>query len=100
MDEAVVSRELGWLMEQGEVEALRPLKGDEAGARRAVATREHYRLVRETDNDFLCEQEVVVRMPSSRIYDVLQQEERRAVPEETRYGWDMPAKQRPLWSFS
>jgi len=80
VDQSLVSRELETLVNHGEVEVLRPLAGMADGQRVAGSrSTEHYRLIRRSDSDFLWEQEIFVRLPASRMSDVREQQERRAV---------------------
>ncbi len=82
LDCSLIVRELQKLIDNGEVEVLHPVCVSEGvcdGNLRLNAGRtlEHYRLVRETDDAYLWEQEVVVRLPACRMFNVRQTEERR-----------------------
>lgn len=80
VDRQHVVLELQKLIEEGEVEVLHPLcvsEGSYYGMKiDAGRTLEHYRLVRETDDAFLWEQEAMVKLPVCRMFNVRQIEER------------------------
>jgi len=79
-DRNLVSREIKTLVQLGEVEVLRPLVGKkERRGPEQQGPAEHYRLIRRTDSDFLWEQEIIVRLPASRMSDVRQQHERSSL---------------------
>lgn len=58
-DGMVITQELKKLVSKGKVEVLRPVCS-RAGAVRPHAPREHYRLIRDTDEAYLWEQEYVL----------------------------------------
>ncbi len=81
VDKKHVVCELQKLIDEGEVEVLHPVCVAEPSyygmKMDAGRTLEHYRLVRETDDAFLWEQEVLIRLPAGRMFKVSEKEERR-----------------------
>lgn len=67
-----VERELRGMIDSGEVEIIRPLQPCGGAPGRAA---EHYRLRRATDGDFRWHQNMSLRLPAGRLFDVLQVEE-------------------------
>jgi hypothetical protein len=78
MDRDVVERELERLVDRGEVEVLSPLffggRAPNEESRRRNG-KNHYRLIRATDDDSLWEEDLVVRLPPGRLFDARQLEQ-------------------------
>lgn len=73
----VVDRALAELVSRGEVAVLRPIRRVQAERGKTCVSgrdREYYRLVRESDGDYLWEQDILVRLPVTRMADVCEQE--------------------------
>ena len=103
IDKQVVARELGRLAEMGVVNVLRPIScpantgGLETGRRGRCG--EYFRLIQETDDDYLWEQEIDVRLPSSRTFQVREKKGgvERQVKEQTL---KTERQQAPAFSFT
>lgn len=100
MSRDAVLRGLKVLVEAGEVEVIRPISA--AGRQSLGQGPEHFRLIRETDDDFLWEQGIVTILPTSRLFDVRELEGRMAFRDMARN--DEPARRsltyKPALSYS
>jgi hypothetical protein len=98
-DQRLVFRALDALVSSGEVEALRPISVARSGGARS--RRPHYRLRRETDDDYAWQQDVVVRIPASRFFDIHNMEAgRRRRRSGRRHGPGMGWWRRPALGLS
>ena len=78
IDEATLKIAVEHLVQSGEVEVIRPLADSCDHLPESLAReRTYYRLLRETDNDFLWERFLSIRMPVTRLADVRASENRR-----------------------
>ena len=77
LERKTVTRELNALVQSGEVEVLRPvaLRGENSGILGSRSRRAHYRLCRETDRNYAWQQEVVVRVPATRLFSTIDEEQ-------------------------
>ena len=76
-ERSAVRAELARLVKSGEVECIRPISAGSGDESRRDGPNERYRLIRETDRAYLWEQEVVVRLPVTRMFKLREMEERR-----------------------
>ncbi len=79
LERKMVTRELDALVQNGEVEVLRPvaLRGEHSGIFGSRSRWAHYRLCRETDRDYTWQQEVVVQIPAGRYFNYIDDEPMR-----------------------
>jgi hypothetical protein len=76
------------LVAAGEVEPLSPVSV--ASGREQAAAPTHYRLLRETDTDYLWEQELLLREPSRRALEFCGLDFAEKEPVRHDGGWDSP----------
>lgn len=73
MDREIILDGLRSLVEEGKIEVLRPIGYQDVPDLGQVY--EHFRLLRETDGAYLWEQELISRIPVTRLFDVRELED-------------------------
>ncbi len=84
-----VAERLNELVSRNEVEILKPIVGniDKGDGRPLFHPAVYFRLVRASDDDYLWEQDLVVRLPTRSVHEEREFEARRAAFGARRFGW-------------